>query len=107
MSATLTSIYDALTHCDEHGSLCAFHAGNMLDRCPWCHSSWSVILRSDWHSCEKAATWPSRERARRVEIAVKMRREAAHELDRDVFRTIVGGGSTSHREDSCPRENVA
>lgn len=69
--------------CPEHGTMCAFH-GDEPGRCPWCHSSWVVIRRGGWHSCERSSTWGALERQDRLETARVWRQEASRtpqELD--------------------------
>jgi hypothetical protein len=66
--------------CPHHDGLCVYDASSP-DRCPWCHATWSVTLRSDFHSCEQRGLWPSRDRAWRVAKAAQMRAQAAQELD--------------------------
>lgn len=61
--------------CPHHRGLCAFDASDP-ERCPWCHSLWSVIRVSGWHSCERAAMWRPGARAR-VGEAASMRQSAA------------------------------
>lgn len=65
------------TPCGEHGTLCAYH-GDEPDRCPWCHSLWSVIIArvARWaderlHSCERPHI------GRRIEQAKLLRLNAS------------------------------
>jgi hypothetical protein len=53
----LTTLDCGLQPCPNHSGLCAYH-GDEPDRCPFCHTSWSVILDriardKGEHSCEK------------------------------------------------------
>ena len=64
--------------CPEHGGLCAYH-GVEPDRCPWCHSTWQVIISFDWHTCELSRSWRGLapvERAARLEEAEQLRLNA-------------------------------
>lgn len=71
--------------CPHHDGLCCFEQ-DRTDRCPWCHSTWGVILASDWHTCERPAVWHSGQdphnkarKAWHVSVAAQMRAEAAQE----------------------------
>ena len=49
---------------------------NDVTRCPWCHCTWSVIIASGWHSCEKPKFWDPTAVAARV-AGAQIMREAA------------------------------
>ena len=72
--------------CAEHGDLCLY-GGDEPEQCPWCHSSWTVIIRSGWHSCERLESYDKSERHVRVERARQLRQEAQE----------AGDGSNSAR----------
>lgn len=64
--------------CVQHGDLCAYH-GDEEDRCPWCHSTWSRIIATGWHSCQRRDTWTKAEREWRTKRAAQMREKAAQD----------------------------
>jgi hypothetical protein len=80
--------------CTEHGTLCDYH-GDEPDRCPWCHATWAMILRTHFHSCEMAGTWRGQEAKGRVANASEMRRKAAgnaRATDHSAHCPHLGGG---------------
>lgn len=85
--------------CQWHNGLCGYVEDDP-ERCPWCHSTWATILRTDWHSCERASGWSNTERNWRVHMAGQLRGEAAQDRDR-------GARAPHVRVDTLRRLNAA
>lgn len=64
--------------CQHHRGLCSrAYRDDDPDRCPWCHRSWSLIVRSGRHSCEEARVWPSEVAKQRTSEGRRMRLDAS------------------------------
>jgi hypothetical protein len=71
--------------CQWHRGLCTYDEADDT-RCPWCHASWSVILRTGGHSCEQPGVWRGSDYRWRVTQARGWREMAAaraQEVDQD------------------------
>lgn len=87
--------------CAEHGELCAYH-GDEVDSCPWCHSTWDRIARSEWHSCERQATWSNADRMARITKAKRMRLNATLGMDRSAHCDHLAEGVREFLRSSDP-----
>lgn len=84
--------------CRHHNGLCAYRDAD-VSRCATCHCSWSLILRSDRHSC-----WRMDRRGRRLaraEYAAGKRAErAASRAAEDVRSPAAAPGPAPHLRDA-------
>lgn len=93
--------------CQWHDGLCCFRQ-DRTDRCPWCHRTWTSILRFP-HGCEARSAWSNgrdpHNKARvdwHVEMVALMRAEATQEAGQGVPVPHVSKGTLNRANAGCP-----